>query len=526
MGDFVAPNLLEGNSSAKTKANSTNRLGSNTPYPIRVTPGLNRAYIQKSNGYGSNTLDPKTFKLLSCTAAAGMTIYRGTNFPTEWNGNGLVTESGINLVKAINISESGTTLIGAHTYKNKEWIASTDERFRPVNIYNAPDGSVYLLDMYHGIIQHKTYMTTYLRSQILSRKLEGPATGQGRIYRITAKGGKVETVPDMDNLSSEDLVKLLAHPNGWHRDMAQRLLGDRPADKETIERLEQLAETEKYPLGQIHALWTLENMRALTAAPIAAALKSKNPKVVVSALWAATTLPHPQQLMLESHLIALKPSSGETSIYLARALGPIATPTAFNRLNEIVNGSKDKLVKAAAFSGLNHHEAAFKAVIGDKLTDKDLKSWIEQSLKKKPGPKTIDLKGEALASFNRGKSLFHGEAACFGCHAPDGGGMPNLGPPLDESEWVTGNPEVFAKLLLHGITGPITVNGIKYETPAEMPALYANPTFTDEKIADIMTYSRNMWSNKASAVSPDLIKKLRKETASQSGRPYTAEDLK
>ena len=115
----------------------------------------------------------------------------------------------------------------------------------------------------------------------------------------------------------------------------------------------------------------------------------------------------------------------------------------------------------------------------------------------KKGPTGPSLKGAALASFNRGKALFHGEAACFGCHAPDGAGILGLGPPLDESEWVTGKDDVFAKLLLHGITGPITVNGKKYETPAEMPALSANPTFTDRKIADIMTYSRNAWSNKA-----------------------------
>ena len=59
-----------------------------------------------------------------------------------------------------------------------------------------------------------------------------------------------------------------------------------------------------------------------------------------------------------------------------------------------------------------------------------------------------------------------------------------------------------------------------------MPALYVNPMFTDEKIADIMTYTRNAWSNKADPVSADLVKKLRKDTAAQSGRPYTAGDLK
>jgi mono/diheme cytochrome c family protein/glucose/arabinose dehydrogenase len=525
LGDFVAPNLLEGNPSLNIKVSSTNRIGSNKPFPIRVTPGLNRAYMQKSNGYGSNTLDPETYKLLSCTGAAGLTIYRGTNFPSEWVGTGLITEPSINLVKAMDVIESGTSLKGEHTYKDKEWLASTDERFRPVNIYNAPDGSVHLLDMYHGIIQHKTYVTSYLRKYYTDLGLDGPGKGHGRIYRITAKGGKVEDVPDMDSLSNAQLVRLLFHPNGWHRDMAQRVLGSREADGETLLHLYSLVANAGQPQGRIHGLWTLEAMGKLTAEPVAAAIRSGDKKLAVSALWAASVLPHPEQLKLEADLIALEPVDTETAIYLARALGPIATPAAFTRLNDLVNTSKDKFVTAAAFSGLANRSAAFQAAVGDKLKDKTLTDWLKKAAQKK-GPTGPNLKGDALASFNRGKALFHGEAACFGCHAPDGAGVLGLGPPLDESEWVTGKDEVFAKILLHGITGPIHVNKIRYETPAEMPALYANPMFTDEKIADIMTYSRNAWSNKAPAVSPDLIRKLRKETAAQSGRPYTEQDFK
>ncbi len=525
MGDFIAPNVLEGNPSVNTKVSSTSKLGSNKPFPIRVTPGLNRAYIQKSNGYGSNTLDPKTYKLISCTGASGMAVYRGSNFPEKWLGTGLVSEPSINLVKAIDIETSGDGFKANHTYKDKEWIASTDERFRPVNVYNAPDGSVYVLDMYHGIIQHKTYVTSYLRDYYVSQKLDGPGTGHGRIYRITANGGKVADVPDMDSLSSTDLVKLLIHPNGWHRDMAQRVLGTREADKDTVALLNKLTGMKDHPLGQIHALWTLEGMGALTAEAVATALNTGDREVVVSALWASTSLTHPEQLKLEKQLLDFKPTDTETTVYLARALGPVATAASFEKLNDLVNGSKNKWVAAAAFSGLTNRGAAFVAAVGDKLKHKDLAGWIKKSAEKK-GPTGPALEGEALASFERGKALFHGEAACFGCHAPDGAGVLGLGPPLDESEWVTENEEVFAKILLHGITGPITVNGTKYETPAEMPALYVNPMFTDEKIADIMTYTRNAWSNKAAPVSADLVKKLRKDTANQSGRPYTAQDLK
>lgn len=524
LGDFIAPNILEGNPTVNTKVSSTANIGGNKPFPIRITPGVNRAYMQKSNGYKNNTLNPKTFKVNSATGVAGLTIYRGTNFPSEWIGTGLATESSINLVKATRISKGSDKLKGENVYKNREWIASTDERFRPVNIYNAPDGTVHLLDMYHGIIQHKTFMTTYLREHYIRQGLDTPSNGHGRIYRITAKGGKVEQVPDMDTLSNTDLVKLLAHPNGWHREMAQRVLGTREADPETIALLERLVGIDRFPLGQIHALWTLEAMGKLTAAPIATALKAKDSQVGISALWAANSLSKAELTKLEKQLLEMQPADIEATVYLARALGPLATPAAFQKINNLVNSSKSRLVKAAAFSGLTQRGEAFTAAIGSDPIDEELAGWIGKSIQSKSsdGPR---LKGDALASFERGKALYHGAAACFGCHAPDGGGVQGLGPPLDESEWVTGKEEVFAKILLHGISGPITVNGILYETPAEMPALYVNPLFTDDKIADVMTYTRNAWSNSASPVSPDLIKKLREETASQAGRPYTTGDF-
>ena len=487
---------------------------------------MNRAYIQKSNGYAENTLDPKSFKLLTCTGAAGLTIYRGSNFPSEWVGQSLITESSINLVKAMKVTESNGTLKAEHTYKDKEWLASTDERFRPVNIYSAPDGSVHLLDMHHGIIQHKTYVTSYLRDYYTAQGLDRPGKGHGRIYRITAKSGKVEKVPDMDTLPDAELVAFLSHPNGWHRDMAQRVLSSRGPDSETASSLVNLVAKGESDLGKIHALWTLEGIGALTSEAVGYALRFGSAKVVVSALWAAATLPHLELLKLEKDLIGLKPADKEAATYLARALGPIATPAAFVRLNDLVNNSKDKFVTAAAFSGLDHREAAYEAAIGTKPIDKTLAGWIAQAGKKKKGSSGSTLKGEALASFERGKALFHGEAACFGCHAPDGGGMVGLAPPLDGSEWVTGKPELLAKVLLHGMTGPITVKGVKYETPAGMPALAGNPIFTDGKIADIMTYVRNEWSNKASPVQPALVEKLRKETSSQSGRPYTEKDLR
>lgn len=526
-GDYLAPNLLHGNPGVNLKTNDHVQLGPNNTWPIRVTPGVNRAYMAKANGYNTDTLDPKTHKLILTTAAAGMTIYRGTNFPKEWSGRGLVTESTVNLIKAIEITEENGRLTGSHPLGKAEWIASTDERFRPVNIYNSPDGGVHVLDMYHGIIQHKTFLTSYLRQQYLDRGLEGPGAGHGRIYRIRHQSGNIEQPVDLDTLTSEELVKLLAHPNGWHRDMAQRVLIGRD-DAESLPLLEKLAAIDAHPLGQIHAIWTLEGLGKLTAATIARATAARDPKVVCSALWASTRLPAAELAKLESTLVALRPQNDEVKIYLARALGPLGTPAAFARLGALLAGDgKNRYVKAATFSGLGGREPAFKEAVGDKLADKEFIAWLDEGAKKNPAPRASGggLAGEALASFERGKALYIGAAACFGCHGAAGEGVTNLGPPLDHSEWVTGSPDVLVKVLLHGLSGPITVAGEAYESPADMPGLAQNTSISDADLADISTYVRNEWSNSAPPVKADLVAEIREQTKDRAGRPYTEPEL-
>lgn len=528
-GDNVAPNLLQGNPGWNKKLGEFSPVGPNATWPIRVTPGVNRAYIAKKNGYATDTLNPETNKLINCTAAAGMTVYRGTNFPKEWANRALVTESCVQLVKAIEIKDSGNgKLSGSHPYGKDEWLASTDERFRPVNAYNAPDGSVIIVDMYHGIIQHKTFVTSYLREQYLSRGLDGPAHGQGRLYRVRSTTGKLEAYQDLDKLTAPELVKLLSHANGWHRDTAQRVLVDR-ADVSAAPLLEEVVAKGVNPLARIHALWTLEGLGKLSAASIQPMLAAKDPKIVISGLWAATKLPQAELEKLSATILKLEPATEEMKPYLARVLGPLATPAAWEKLtNLVVKSDKNALVLGAAYSGLDHQELKFKETAGAKIKNKDFLALLDKGASNAPAKKTAGelLSGEDAASFARGKALYTGEAACFGCHGIAGEGVTNLGPPLDGSEWVTGDINAFAKILLHGLTGPISVGGKVYVSPADMPGLFQNPAMTDAALADIATYVRNEWSNKAAPVKADAFAKAREANKDRNGKPYTEKELK
>lgn len=522
-GETLAPNLLQGNPAVRPRYNDTVQLGSNRTWPIRVTPGVNRAYMARSNGYNEDILDPKTHKLINATAAAGLTVYRGTNFPKNWYGAGFSTESAVNLLKAIRIEEKDGRQSGSHPLGEKEFLASTDERFRPVNVYTAPDGSLYLLDMYHGIIQHKTYQTSYLRQQHLSRGLDKPAFGHGRIYRIRSNSGKLEPKTDIAALGGLDLVKMLMHANSWHRETAHRLLVERK-DPETVPFLEKLAANGQ-PVARVHAFWALEGMGALKAAHLAAPLKDRDPKVQASALWACTRLAPAELAKLEVQLVSTKPADAEAVPYLARVLGTVGTPKSLEALAKLLKDEpKARFVREAAISGLHGHEADFRKFADDK--DRGFLAWLDQGEKNAAKtPSGPALTGVDLESFNRGKTLYAGEAVCFSCHGPDGSGVQALGPPLDGSEWVTGKPEVLLNIMLHGMTGPVTVAGETFNPTADMPALGMNPMFTDRKLADIATYVRNEWSNKAPAVKPETVTKLREATKDRNGRPWTAEEL-
>ncbi|MEO6478651.1 c-type cytochrome [Luteolibacter sp.] len=524
--DLLAPNLLQGNPGVKMKIKDFVQLGGNRVWPARVTPAVNRAYMSKAHGFDSDTLDPKTYKLVNTTASAGMAVYRGTNFPKEWYGTAFTTEPVCNLVKAIRIVEKDGMLKGELPMGESEFLASTDERFRPVNAYNAPDGTLYIVDMYHGIIQHSTYMTSYLRKQTLARGLESPGFGQGRIYRIRAVKGAIEHQTNIAALHGLDLVKILMHPNAWQREMAQRLLVERnnAADIPFLAKLAVGGST----IARIRAIWTLEGMHALKAENLVATIRGNDAELQASALWASTRLPADELARLESILLAAKPASPEVVPYLARAIGPLGTDKAFGRLSELLKSDgASHFVREAAISGLDHHEIAFRDSQMKDSKDKDFLAWLEQGSKdiKAGTPSDSGLKGDELASFQRGKAMFHGEAACFGCHSADGAGMPNLGPPLDESEWVTGKPETLVKILLHGLTGPVTVDGETYSPNADMPGLGMNPAITDQTIADLATYIRNEWSNKAAPVSSSLVKQQRAATKDRAGHSWTAKEL-
>jgi mono/diheme cytochrome c family protein/glucose/arabinose dehydrogenase len=223
-------------------------------FPIRPNLAVNRGYIP-------GTLDEEG-KLLEFTSACSPLVFRSTLFPEEYYGNAFVCENAGNLVKRNMVKQNGIFLEAFDPNPGKEFLASTDERFRPVNSTIGPDGALYIADMYRGMVQHGSYVTPYLREQTLKRDLVFPVH-LGRIWRIVPEDWEPSPNPKLSKESSKELIKRLSHPDGWHRDMAQRLLVEQE-DVSIKSDLEDLVRTGKSELGRFHGLWTLEGLGLIT----------------------------------------------------------------------------------------------------------------------------------------------------------------------------------------------------------------------------------------------------------------------
>ena len=230
-------------------------------------------------------------------------MYRGDRLPADVHGNVFVAEPTANVVSRFIVADDGTTLRARKAYQRAEFLSSTDERFRPVYLSNAPDGTLYVVDIYRGIIQHHAYITEYLRDQITSRALEQPI-GLGRIYRVVHDS----TVRDRTTLPakapSSQLAGLLSHPNGWWRDTAQRLLVER-GDQSVVPALTTLVETAPDWRTRVHALWTLDGLNGVTTATVAKALADSSRDVRVAAVRVSERWLGEKDHPLQSRVVAL-----------------------------------------------------------------------------------------------------------------------------------------------------------------------------------------------------------------------------
>ncbi len=251
--DLVPPNYLSRNQNHQPSSGIDYSMSlDRRVFPIRSNTAINRGYVE-------GTLNPDG-SIIEFASACAPLIYRGNLLGAEVEGNAFVCEPTGNLVKRNLITRNDLNPSATNAYPKKEFLASTDERFRPVGLEIGPDGALYIVDMYRGIVQHGPYMSPYLREVTLKRKLDQPIN-LGRIWKVIPENSTEYTAPiKLSQLSSLQLIEFLGHQNGWYRDMAQRLLVEQ-SDTSIISHLKELVFSQIDPITKLHTLWTLEGLQ-------------------------------------------------------------------------------------------------------------------------------------------------------------------------------------------------------------------------------------------------------------------------
>ena len=344
------PNLIRTRGSYEALRGSDSDNAINTVWPARPNPGTNRAY--------QAGIDRPDGSLARFTSVCAPVIYRGDRLPAELYGNAFVAEPAANVVSRIVVTDDGTTLRARKAYEQGEFLTSTDERFRPVFLSNAPDGTLYIVDMYRGVIQQRADITEYLRDHIVSHRLERP-TGFGRIYRVMHDTTRRNTERGLSKASLAQLVDTLSNPGGWWRDTAQQLLVQR-GNRSIVPALVKLAGTAAEPRTRLHALWTLDALDGIDPAAITTALEDPSRDVRVSAIRLAERWIGEENSPIRTAVLKrLNDADWAVPEQLAASLGGLpagARETAMVSLLERYAG--DPVVMDAALSGLRGSEAA------------------------------------------------------------------------------------------------------------------------------------------------------------------------
>ena len=349
-GDVVPAAYLTRNPHFTNARGAGVRLASSQEvWPSRINPGVNR-------GYRPGTLR-EDGRLHKYTGACGPVIYRGNQFPASYLGNAFVCEPTGNMVRRNLITEKHGSLEANNAYHEMEFLTSSDERFRPVNAFNGPDGTLYIVDFYRGLIQHRIYLTSFLRGQIEDRGLQEPI-GLGRIYRVYHRGKDRQTAPAMSSMNSAELAAQLSHPNGWSRSVAQRLLVER-RDASIVPTLNAMVTNNRQPHAQLHALWTLDGMGGAEWSVIETALNATSPKVRSAAIRVAEAhLAGSLGPAVLERLISHQFDLPEVQLQLALTLGQSNDPKALEAMAGMLSRHHEHpYLPSAILSGLHGREA-------------------------------------------------------------------------------------------------------------------------------------------------------------------------
>lgn len=382
-------------------------------------------------------------------------------------------------------------------------VRSTDTSFRPVDVSVGPDGAMYLADWLNPVIGH--YQASYADPR--------RDRTHGRIWRISAKGYQPVKQPALAEMKPAELIEQLKSPERWTRNQAKRLLFDL-SDETALSACDAFIakNTEDEHLlmevcgvYQSHMAPRPELLKKILAAKDA---RVRAYAARVTAEWAAS-LPDALALLTAS----VRDENARVRLEAVVAASHIANPASVEVAVQSLDKSTDRFIDYALKQTVRALEPQWKKPLAEnELTFAGNAAHMAYVKKAAASGPEIAHPGETVYN-----------ALCLNCHQPGGKGLPGVYPPLEGSEWVSGDPATLIKIVLHGLTGPIQVAGTEYgkAVPVPMPPMGLD----DQQTADVLTYIRASFGHKSPPVTPAEVKAVRASTTSRTTF-WTIEELK
>ena len=480
------------------------------------------------------------------TSLCGQEIFRGTALPHDVYGNLFFVDPTIHVVRRSLVGQvNGKTTLGKASDVG-EFLLSPDFNFRPVNTHTGPDGCLYIVDMYRGIIQDEPWFNDtskqYARENGFHEHIQ-----HGRIWRIRHKDHQPRLAAKMLSDSPLGLLRHLGDANGWVRDTAQKLIVLRLANEslpsevrqQVIASLEGMVRFQPdRPITRLHALWTLEGVGKVDRSLIDFALRDRDERVQAAAIQIGEGYIQQEDASfyrcLESLADRAKPFVAKQ---LVMSLGWSQSDRATRLIERIVRlhladdgvylaamaslwGRDVELIRAARDGSL------FESVGEEEKRNQLIRRWST-------GLAAWDFKRTRLPDewTTKQKWLAGGEGIyfelCSRCHGIDGMGqrLPGhellIAPPLAGSPRVTGDPETMVRILLHGLSGP--VNGQTYGAGL-MPKIEALGQGDPNRITQVANFVRYAWGNNRAPIPVEQVKRVIEQTKSRK-QPYTLDEL-
>lgn len=414
---------------------------------------------------------------------SGLEFVSSRHFPDEVQGDLLIGNAiGFLGLKQHEMIEDGTGFTSKHRH---DLIQSSDPNFRPVDMEFAPDGSLYLIDWHNVLIGHMQHNARDpLRDHV-----------HGRIYRITYPSRPLVTPATIDGASLDILLNNLKLPEFRSRYRTRRELRGRsssevlPALKQWVANLD--ASDPDYDHHRLEALWVTWGLNQVDEVLLNELLESGDHRVRAAAVRVARYSLH-QVDALSIMKTAAADEHGRVRLEAAVAASWMP-PTEGEQVLQIVSALPTDRYMLESIRASEAHLAGI-------------------NYERPPQPDNFkDVAPELLEVLTKGREIYRRDAHCATCHQEDGGGLvASSFPPLAGTDWVLGDKDRLIKIALHGMAGPIEVQGRTY--PGQVPMTPFKGLLNDEEMAAVLTYVRKAFGNDASIVTPEDVARVRAET--------------